>query len=155
MATQPVFLPGKFHGQKGLAGSKTWDRKVGHDWAWGSEGICNSHSSIVGLELFSLWLWHCWVLSFLWWSQEILVTQAVHIPTCVRVVISHTIPSNFNWRGKQEWTWTFLKLLITAKLLVPFSHDTSNFHLEIINWFFSPSINFAEHYNCNVLAETI
>ena len=30
----PVFLPGKFHGQRGLAGYSPWgSQKVGHDWA--------------------------------------------------------------------------------------------------------------------------
>ena len=31
MATYPVFLPGKFHGQKGLAGSTWGCKRVGHD----------------------------------------------------------------------------------------------------------------------------
>ena len=31
----PVFLPGKFHGQRSLAGYSLWGRKrVGHDWAY-------------------------------------------------------------------------------------------------------------------------
>lgn len=118
-----------------------------------SEGISNSHRSAVGLELFSLWLWHCWVLNLVW-SKETPITQAVHILTCMRVVICCTVPSNFKWRGKQEWKWTFLKLLVSAELPVPFSHDTSNFHLGSLNWFFSPSINLAESYNYNVLTET-
>ena len=29
----PVFLPGKSHGQRRLAGYSPWDRRVGHDWA--------------------------------------------------------------------------------------------------------------------------
>ena len=29
----PVFLPGKSHGQRSLAGYSPWGRKVGHDWA--------------------------------------------------------------------------------------------------------------------------
>ena len=35
MATTPVFLPGKFHGQRSLAGYSPWgSQKVGHDWAY-------------------------------------------------------------------------------------------------------------------------
>ena len=29
----PVFLPGKFYGQRSLAGYSPWGYKVGHDWA--------------------------------------------------------------------------------------------------------------------------
>lgn len=29
----PVFLPEKSHGQGNLAGYRTWDRRVAHDWA--------------------------------------------------------------------------------------------------------------------------
>ena len=29
----PVFLPGKFHEQRSLAGYSPWDRRVRHDWA--------------------------------------------------------------------------------------------------------------------------
>ena len=29
----PVFLPGKFHGQRNLVGYSPWDRRVRHDWA--------------------------------------------------------------------------------------------------------------------------
>ena len=28
----PVFLPGKFHGQRNLVGSSPWRCRVGHDW---------------------------------------------------------------------------------------------------------------------------
>ena len=31
MATTPVFVPEKFHGQRILAGSSPWSRRVGHD----------------------------------------------------------------------------------------------------------------------------
>lgn len=119
----------------------------------GFEGNYNSHSSAVEVEIFSLLLQHYWILS-IGWSEEILVTQVVHIPAFIIVVISSTIPSNFKCRGKQERKHIFLKLLITAKLSVPSSHDTSNFHQEPISWFLSPSINLAESYNCNVLTET-
>ena len=27
----PVFLPGRFHGQRGLAGHSPWGHRVGHD----------------------------------------------------------------------------------------------------------------------------
>ena len=33
MATTPVFLPGKSHGQRSLAGYSPWGHRVGHDWA--------------------------------------------------------------------------------------------------------------------------
>lgn len=110
--------------------------------------------TVLRLELyfFFLFLWHRCIRSLVW-SEEILVTQAVHIPTYIIVVISSTKPSHFKCRGKQEWKCTFLKLLITAKWPVPFSHDTSNFHREPRRWLFFPSINFAESYNCNVLTE--
>ena len=39
----PVFLPGKFHGQRNLVGYSPWSRRVGHDWA-------------TSLSFFSLWL---------------------------------------------------------------------------------------------------
>ena len=29
----PVFLPGKFHGQRGLVGYSPWGRRVRHNWA--------------------------------------------------------------------------------------------------------------------------
>ena len=29
----PVFLPGKFHGQRSLEGYRPWDHRVGHNWA--------------------------------------------------------------------------------------------------------------------------
>ena len=29
----PVFLPGKFHGQRSLVGSSPWGHRVGHNWA--------------------------------------------------------------------------------------------------------------------------
>ena len=29
----PVFLPGKFHGQRGLAGYSSWNQRVRYDWA--------------------------------------------------------------------------------------------------------------------------
>ena len=29
----PLFLPGKFHGQRSLVGHSLWSQKVGHDWA--------------------------------------------------------------------------------------------------------------------------
>jgi len=31
MATTPVFLPGKSHGQRSLAGYSPWNRSVGHN----------------------------------------------------------------------------------------------------------------------------
>lgn len=110
--------------------------------------------TVLQLELyfFLFFLWHRWILSLVW-SEEILVKQAVHIPTYIIVVISSTKPSHFKRRSKQEWKGTFLKLLITAKWPVPFSQDTSNFHREPRRWFLSPSINFAESYNCSVLTE--
>ena len=30
----PVFLPGKCHGWKSMAGYSPWGRRVSHDWAW-------------------------------------------------------------------------------------------------------------------------
>lgn len=103
--------------------------------------------------LFSLLLWHYWILHLVW-SEEMLVTQAVHIPACIIVVISSTVASNFKCRGKQEWKWTFLRVLITAKLPTPFAPDTSNFNQEPVSWFLSPSINLAESYNCDILMTT-
>ena len=38
----PVFLPGKSHGPRSLAGYSPWGRRVGHDWAtslWRSAGL--------------------------------------------------------------------------------------------------------------------
>ena len=34
----PVFLPGKFHGQRNLVGSSPWGHRVQHDWA--AEQLC-------------------------------------------------------------------------------------------------------------------
>lgn len=62
--------------------------------------------------------------------------------------------SHLKGRGKHEWESVFLKLLITAKLPVLFSPDTSNFHGELISLAPSPSINLTESNNLNVLTET-
>ena len=35
----PVFLPGKFHGQRNLAGYSPWGHRVGHDWVSTHNGI--------------------------------------------------------------------------------------------------------------------
>ena len=34
----PVFLPGKSHGQRSLAGYSPWDLRVGHNWATNTFG---------------------------------------------------------------------------------------------------------------------
>ena len=36
----PVFLPGKFHGGRSLAGYSPWGFRVGHDWAHTQQCIC-------------------------------------------------------------------------------------------------------------------
>ena len=47
MATTPVFLPGKSHGQRSLAGYSPWNRSVGHNWATSTFSEFN-HFSTVG-----------------------------------------------------------------------------------------------------------
>lgn len=62
--------------------------------------------------------------------------------------------SHLKGRGKHEWESVFPTLLITTKLPVLFSPDTSNFHGELISLAPSPSINLEERNNFNVLTET-
>ena len=38
MATIPVLLPGKFHGQRSLGAYSTWGHRVGHNCA--TENVC-------------------------------------------------------------------------------------------------------------------
>ena len=56
----PIFLPGKFHGQKSLAGYSLWGRKVSHDWA-----IEHMHSIYWVHTLLASW-WICPMRSILW-----------------------------------------------------------------------------------------
>ena len=55
----PIFLPGKSHGQKSLAGYSLWGLRVGHD------RIQHSAANRINiLDTHLLWIFHCLYPSF-------------------------------------------------------------------------------------------
>ena len=53
MATSPVFLPGRSHGQGSLAGYSPWDRRVGHNLAtkYKYKALCTSCLPLLPVRL--------------------------------------------------------------------------------------------------------
>ena len=53
----PVFLPGKFHGQRSLVGSSLWGHKrVRHDWVTSNSSVCKA-GSMVSVQTYDV----CWL----------------------------------------------------------------------------------------------
>ena len=50
----PVFLPGRFHGQRSLAGYSPWGHRVRHDWAHSTAAHRNDYDTILcQVQIFS------------------------------------------------------------------------------------------------------
>ena len=68
--TNLIFLSGKFHGQKSLAGYSPWCRKrVRHDWATDRQERHRTYRQAIIPSLCSI-IWSTWLK--LQWSEEIL-----------------------------------------------------------------------------------
>ena len=62
----PVFLPGKSHGQRNLAGYSQWGHRVGHDWVTNTSIL-----SYFGLSLDSLFLFMCVIYYRFWFAVTV------------------------------------------------------------------------------------
>ena len=84
-ATTPVFLPGKSHGKRSLAGYSPWGRRVRHDWA---------HTHSPGKEM-GLWA--------PWWPAQGHPTDGAELGLLWLMVPSAMDKCHRMWKCEQLW----------------------------------------------------
>ena len=94
----PIFLPGKFHRQRSLAGYSPWSHRVGHDWAH-AEYIQNKF--IYCSTNNTLYLWR--LLSYSLFS----VSPSPHRYLKYNVVLYQLSGKTENYQGTEEAGRTF------------------------------------------------
>ena len=78
----PVFLPGKFHGQRSLVDYSPWSCRVGQDWATPHTRVCALPLSIPQSPLFAVLLCpaYCWPPNL--WYRLAFLTRPLFVSWC-------------------------------------------------------------------------